>query len=72
MRASKTDKVVMKMADMLSDISLDLDEVGAVFAESQSTVMVNRLLLVAESAYDEKRGISNHVGLNQNANNHDI
>lgn len=66
MNTTKEDKTAMKLADLLNDIQIDLDEIGEVYAKSQSTLMVNRLLLVAEAAYETKKGVASHVGLHQN------
>ena len=41
------------MATMLSDVRLDLDEVGINLARMKPTTIYNRLILVTDSAEDE-------------------
>ena len=59
-------KTAQQITKLLSDVQLDLDRLGEEFARSQSTLFVNRLVIVAESAYETKKGIASHVGLHQN------
>jgi hypothetical protein len=56
MRRSKTkeDKVAEKITNLLNDVTLDLEEVGKVIANGQMTLSYNRLVLIAESAVEEK------------------
>jgi hypothetical protein len=54
-RKQKTEeeKVAEKVATMLSDIRLDLDEVGINLARMKPTTIYNRLILVTDSAEEE-------------------
>lgn len=54
-RKQKTEeeKVAEKMATMLSDIRLDLDEVGMNLARMKPTTIYNRLIMVTDSAEEE-------------------
>ena len=54
-RKQKTEeeKVAERMATMLSDVRLDLDEVGINLARMKPTTIYNRLILVTDSAEDE-------------------
>ncbi len=48
------EKVAEQIAKQLTNITIDLDQVGLYFARSIPTVIYNRLMLVAESAEWEK------------------
>ena len=50
---SNEEKVATKIADSLDSVSLDLDEVGRNIAR-MSNLHYNRLLIVVESAEEEK------------------
>ena len=52
-RITKEEKVAIKLGEQMSDLTLDLDEVGKHLATSK-TVLVNRLSVVVESAREEK------------------
>ena len=54
MRKSREEQVAGKMADMLSDLRLDLDQVGVYIARHKPTTNYNRLQTLADSAYYEK------------------
>jgi hypothetical protein len=59
MRRIKTEeeKAAQKLATVVSDVRLDLDEVGIYLARYFPTISYNRLILVAESAEFEKENI---------------
>ena len=59
MRRIKTEeeKAALKLATIVSDVRLDLDEVGIYLARYFPTISYNRLILVAESAEFEKENI---------------
>lgn len=59
MRRTKTDeeKAALKLAMIVSDVRLDLDEVGVYLGRYAPTISYNRLLLIAESAEFEKENI---------------
>lgn len=54
-RKQKTEeeKTAEKLATMLSDIRLDLDEVGINLARMRPTTIYNRLIMVTDSAEEE-------------------
>jgi len=54
MAKSREEQVAGKMADMLSDLRLDLDQVGIYIARHRPTINYNRLQEIADSAYYEK------------------
>ncbi len=59
MRRIKTEeeKAAQKIANAISDVRLDLDDVGIYLARYFPTISYNRLILVAESAEFEKENI---------------
>ena len=59
MRRIKTDeeKAAQKLAMIVSDVRLDLDEVGMYLGRYAPTISYNRLMLIAESAEFEKENI---------------
>lgn len=52
-RITKEEKVAMKLTESVSDLTLNLDEVGRQMATSP-TVLVDRLQVVMEAAREEK------------------
>lgn len=58
-RRTKTEeeKAAIKLATVVSDVRLDLDEVGVYLGRYAPTVSYNRLMLIAESAEFEKENI---------------
>jgi len=64
-RSLTKDQVVAKrIAEIVSDVTLDLDEVGKTIANAHPTVIYNRLVLLAEAAVDEKTTERGHSSLN--------
>ena len=63
-RLTEEEKVGMKMTAAISDLRLDIEEVGRYFAEMSPYVAYNRLQEVAQAAkfYREER---NNVGYHQ-------
>ena len=59
MRRTKTEeeKAALKLATIVSDVRLDLDEVGVYLGRYAPTISYNRLMLIAESAEFEKENI---------------
>ena len=51
---SEEQKTAKKIANLINDVSLDLDEVGKALADIAPTVSYNRLILIAESAVARK------------------
>jgi hypothetical protein len=47
-------KVAVKLVDLFSDIRLDIERVGEVLGEMSPTVILNRILYMAEIAKDTK------------------
>jgi hypothetical protein len=47
-------KVAVKLVDLFSDIRLDIERVGEVLGEISPTVILNRILYMAEIAKDTK------------------
>jgi pyruvate formate-lyase activating enzyme-like uncharacterized protein len=53
-RITNEERVAMKLADICSDLRLDLDMVGTYLARVAPYVSYNRLQEIAESAKEEK------------------
>jgi hypothetical protein len=51
---SKEQKVAKQLADILNDVTLDLDMVGKFLALHSSSVQFNRIQTIAETAQYEK------------------
>jgi hypothetical protein len=47
-------KVAVKLVDLLSDIRLDIERIGEVLGEISPTVILNRILYMAEIAKEIK------------------
>ena len=47
-------KIAIQLTKLLDSVSLDLDRVGIEIARIRPTTMYNRLMLVAESAVEER------------------
>jgi hypothetical protein len=47
-------KVAVKLVDLFSDIRLDIERVGEVLGEMSPTVILNRILYMAEIAKETK------------------
>lgn len=54
---TEEEKAALKLATIVSDVRLDLDEVGVYLGRYAPTISYNRLLLIAESAEFEKENI---------------
>ena len=60
-RLSKEEKLAIKMSEIVSDVHLDLEELGKTIANSQPTLTYNRFILVAEAAVEEKQNAGNRI-----------
>jgi hypothetical protein len=54
---TEEEKAAKKLSAIVSDVRLDLDEVGMYLGRYAPTVSYNRLMLIAESAEFEKENI---------------
>jgi hypothetical protein len=54
---TEEEKAAQKLATIVSDVRLDLDQIGVYLGRHAPTVSYNRLLLIAESAEFEKENI---------------
>jgi D-alanyl-D-alanine dipeptidase len=54
---TEEEKVAKRLATIISDVRLDLDEVGIHLAQITPTTSYNRLMLIAEAAEFEKENI---------------
>jgi hypothetical protein len=54
---TEEEKAAKKIANVVSDVRLDLDSIGIYLARYSPTVSYNRLMLIAESAEFEKENI---------------
>jgi hypothetical protein len=55
---TEEEKAAKKIANVVSDVRLDLDSIGVYLARYAPTVSYNRLLLIAESAEFEKENVN--------------
>lgn len=53
-RVTEEEKVAIKLANILSDLRVDIELVGRYLARSTPTVVYNRLVTITESATYEK------------------
>jgi len=51
---TREQKIAIKLVDLLSDIRLDIDRIGEVLGEISPTVILNRILYMAEVAKEVK------------------
>jgi hypothetical protein len=58
-RKTKEEVVANKIIDMVSDVTLDLDNVGEYVADNSPSVLYNRLEVVMESARERKENVYN-------------
>lgn len=56
---TKEQKIAGKIADLVNDVTLDLDEVGRLLVEEHYTISYNRLVMITESAIEEKERQTN-------------
>ena len=52
------ERVAKKFSDLISHLSLDIEMVGVYLAELAPRVAINRILLMAEIAKQEKDGVN--------------
>ena len=58
------EKAAKKLATILNDLTLDIEQVGRYFARNQRNVSYHRLVEVAESAQYEKEMSDTYNGIN--------
>lgn len=58
---TKEEKIAQKISDLVNDVTIDLDEVGKTIANAHPTITYNRVVLVAESAVEEKENNGNRI-----------
>lgn len=54
---TKNEKTAVKIAELLNDVTLDLDQVGQYLGRLAPTISYNRLMIIAESAEWEKEQV---------------
>jgi hypothetical protein len=54
MAKTREQKVADKIAELVNDVTLDLDEVGRALVDQHFTISYNRLVLITEAAIQEK------------------
>lgn len=54
MKKSKEEMVAGRIADLISDLRLDLDQIGVYLARHKPSINYRRLQEIADSAYFEK------------------
>lgn len=58
MKKTDEEKVAIKMSKLLSDITLNLDDIGKYYARLEPSYHINRLYVVAGAAEEEKERAS--------------
>lgn len=53
-RLTREERTAVKIAELVNDVTLDLDNVGRYLADVTPTISYNRLILIAESAIAKK------------------
>lgn len=51
---TREEKIAVKLTDLVNDVTLNLDDVGRYMSYIAPTVSINRLVLVIESAVEER------------------
>ena len=59
MRKTDEEKVAIKISSLLSDITLNLDDIGKYYARLEPSYHINRLYVVAGSAEEEREKFDN-------------
>ena len=57
---TKEEKVAIQLTNVLSDLRLDLDMVGKYLVQLSPNVIYNRLIVIADSAQEEKEQQYDH------------
>lgn len=55
-KTTEEEKVAMKLGNIISDLRVDIEQVGRYLARTSPNVVYNRLITIAESAQFEKEG----------------
>jgi hypothetical protein len=55
-KSTEEEKIAIKLGNILSDLRIDIEQVGRYLARTSPNVVYNRLITVAESAQFEKEG----------------
>jgi homoserine acetyltransferase len=55
-KSTEEEKIAIKLGNILSDLRIDIEQVGRYLARTSPNVVYNRLVTVAESAQYEKEG----------------
>jgi Flp pilus assembly CpaE family ATPase len=58
-RITDEEKVAKRLADMISDLRLDLEMISLYISQISPNVTINRILLMAEFLKEEKEGTQN-------------
>lgn len=53
-RITPEERVAVKIANLVNDVTIDLDKVGYYLANAMPTISYNRLVLLTEAAVEEK------------------
>lgn len=61
---TKEQRIAKQIVDVTNDVTLDLDDIGRAIANAHPTMSYNRIILIAESAVDEKQNENIHIDLN--------
>lgn len=55
-KTTEEEKIALKLGNILSDLRVDIEQVGRYLARTSPNVVYNRLVTVTESAQFEKEG----------------
>jgi hypothetical protein len=59
-RITDEEKVAKRLADMISDLRLDLEMISLYITQISPNVTINRILLMAEFLKEDKEGTQNN------------
>jgi len=62
---TKEQRIAKQIVEVTNDVTLDLDDIGRAIANAHPTMSYNRLILIAESAVDEKQNTHSHLTLDE-------
>ena len=58
-KLTEEEKVATRLANIINDLTIDLEQVGVYFARSSQLVSQNRLQILAEAAKAERENLDN-------------
>lgn len=62
---TREQRIAKQIVELTNDVTLDLDDVGKTIANAHPTMSYNRIILIAESAVEEKQTAHSHLSLDE-------